>query len=115
MTIYQETISFIESFEDFLRENNDEYKEGEFDNDEFVTMIKQELDGYIFDLSIRDIEEIIMEYGIGKAIRDYYHLLNNVDDEDECIESQLAYHIMFDNLQNYYEKIKKTLYQIWNE
>jgi hypothetical protein len=115
MTIYTETKTFIEEFEEDMRDLNEEYKEGEIDDEEFHQRLRSELNVYVLALSNRECSEIIIEYGIGNAIRDYYSLLINTDDEDGDTEGQLAYHILYDNLKNYYEKIKKNVYHLWNE
>lgn len=119
MTIYTETMAFIEEFEEYLRDNKDEYKEGEIDDENFDNELKEYLDGYVFDLSDRDCKDIVVEYGIGNAVIDFYSKLKRYEDNDideDCsIEAQFAYYILFDNITNYYGKIKNDMYRIWNE
>lgn len=115
MTIYTETMTFIEEFEEYLRDNKDEYKEGEIDDENFDNELKEELTIYVSDLSNRDNTEIIVEYGINNAMFMFQSRLINVGDEEGDVAGQLAYQILYENIRHYYDKIKKDMYRIWNE
>lgn len=116
--IYENYASkIIEDYECYLREHKDEYDDGEID---FELNMEGEVDSYVYDLPMNDIKDIIDAYGFGNAYIKYHKeidptMYENDEDGGMQVECKLAYCILFDSVMERYDKIKKSIYEIWNE
>ena len=116
--IYENYASkIIEDYENYLRDRRTEYDDGEID---FELSMEGEVDSYVYDLSEQDMKDIIDAYGFGNAFIKYYNdidpsIYEEEDDGGMQVESKLVYFILYDSIMERYDKIKKSIYEIWNE